>query len=755
MAKFRANTDDAYILTNIQNQESGDSDWAKYQVTTKDKSRLPLHNGTTNDLLKVFKDTTQAHDIFGDSSAIATYPFDGNANDLGGNYNGTWHGTEQYDTGMFGQAAKFDGSSWISCPYISSFNGNVEWTFSLFYKVISISNSQIFWFGDNGAYGALNISVSDNKIDCRIIGSNIYSVDIDNSWHHIAVINTTSQVKYYHDGELIDVDNINVNIGNGNKGDWFTIASVYGESEYGYFNGLIDQVRIFNRVLTEDEIAFLYHEDLTHIRKHDQLIIYNATDGAKIHEVTSITDNDTDKTYDIDISSLSLTEVPTNVHQLTKSVDLTDKIDTSNTTATTLVLQDALENSTLVKNGETLVIDGYKLENINVTRSLDGGNVKYSIDISSLNHVPSEVILIKPRVEISVGDEDKANADDLVLDVLGSTTTSVTVGYYDGSKRARIKNAERVDTDTGLDLPLIEVVEEYLDPTKVDPFNDNSEVAFYQLDGNANDAHNQYNGTWHSTEQYDTGVFGQAAKFNGSSYIILNNNPFQIFNNKGTISVWIKNFSFSNAFFVIIGSDNPGSNKGRQLRINNGVIELYFFDCSEKITAQLPNSDLIHIIGIKETNIQKLFVNGNLCSTNNITDTSTTFSKSYIGATEESGSLNYFFKGLIDQVRIFNRALAEDEVKYLYNEGKYKFNLNLQSEQSSAPTKAIIRPTIQDILELDPNNTTYDNTNDLVNVHYQPVQKGNGFRSVQVKWNAHRQGDENNSLRVNLWKKVA
>ena len=557
MAKFRANTDDAYILTNIQNQESGDSDWAKYQVTTKDKSRLPLHNGTTNDLLKVFKDTTQAHDIFGDSSAIATYPFDGNANDLGGNYNGTWHGTEQYDTGMFGQAAKFDGSSWISCPYISSFNGNVEWTFSLFYKVISISNSQIFWFGDNGAYGALNISVSDNKIDCRIIGSNIYSVDIDNSWHHIAVINTTSQVKYYHDGELIDVDNINVNIGNGNKGDWFTIASVYGESEYGYFNGLIDQVRIFNRVLTEDEIAFLYHEDLTHIRKHDQLIIYNATDGAKIHEVTSITDNDTDKTYDIDISSLSLTEVPTNVHQLTKSVDLTDKIDTSNTTATTLVLQDALENSTLVKNGETLVIDGYKLENINVTRSLDGGNVKYSIDISSLNHVPSEVVLIKPRVEISVDDENKANADDLVLDVdtNNTITTQIVTNYMsiNDSQRTRIKNAEKIDTDTGLDIQVTNVTEE--------------------------------------------GDGGSPEKF--------------------------------------------------------------------------------------------------------------------------------------------------------------KYTIELAETQSSAPTKAIIRPTIQDILELDTNNTAYDNTNDLVNVYYQPIEKGNGFRSVQVKWNAHRQGDENSSLRVNLWKKVA
>jgi len=789
MTRFRANTDDAYILTNVQNQESGDSDWVKYQVITKDKSRLFLHSDTTNSLLKVFKDTTRAHDIFNDGSIIATYILDGNANDLGGNYNGMWSGTEQYDTGVFGQAAKFDSSlsNTLKTSYeflsrtnnvtdTTSVSGHYTTTFSAWMKITDGTDLVLYNTGDNNnGYG---IGIRNLHPCVAVQGNNSFHkhyvnfVIQVNVWYHLCFVFNESDcsTKIYINGSC--VENFIPAVAVGDRSAYIYIGSItdtstfYDDSSTHYNNGLINQFRIFNRALTEDEVAFLYHEGLINIRKHDQLIIYNTADGAKVHEITSITDNDTDKTYDIDISSLSLTGAPTNVHQLTKSVDLTGKIDTLNTTATTLVLQDALENPTLVKNGETLVINGYKLGNINVTRSLDGGNIKYSVDISSLNltQAPLEVILIKPRVEISVGNEDRANADDLVLDVLDSTTTSITVGCYENSKRARIKNAEKVDVDTGLDLSVIQVVEEYIDPTKIDPFNDNSELAFYPLDGNANDAHNQYNGTWNGTEQYDTGRFGQAAKFDGNSAIEL---PKEVRNGHTTFSIsfWFclevdSEDTVSIYSESITTSDSPPNNG---IKISAGCgdagkedkIVFSTQDGNYTIIADKPAILEYHHIVITSDGDgnYKAYFDGQFKSSIYDTDSMSDIQVVKVGSHYLGPDL-YDLQGRIDNLRIFNRALTEKEIKYLYGEGKYKFNLNLQTEQSSSPTKTIIRPTIQDILELDPNNTTYDNTNDLVNMYYQPVQKGNGFRSVQVKWNAHKYGDKNSSLRINLWKKV-
>jgi len=103
--------------------------WKKARVKETSTSSITLLDEITSDSeLLIFADkvttfkptevvtgtgTTNTLDIFGDGSCIACYPFDGNAKDLSGKYNGTWHRNEQYDVGKFGQAAKFDGSNCI------------------------------------------------------------------------------------------------------------------------------------------------------------------------------------------------------------------------------------------------------------------------------------------------------------------------------------------------------------------------------------------------------------------------------------------------------------------------------------------------------------------------------------------------------------------------------------------------------------------------------------------------------------------
>jgi len=227
-----------------------------------------------------------------------------------------------------------------------------------------------------------------------------------------------------------------------------------------------------------------------------------------------------------------------------------------------------------------------------------------------------------------------------------------------------------------------------------DIFNDGSCIAYYPLDGNANDFFGNYNGTWHGNEQYDTGKIGLAAKFDGSSYIYLGNLDSIFSNNSYTVSAWL-NLSYGTFLNLrnLSAADNSSSNcKGGLLWIDSG--ELYFYvkgtDDSTQIEKVISLGDvtdkfwLCTIIHNKNTKTVSLYINsqkktevtyqGSLQFSDGITG--------YLGVHRYSSDFNYYAKGLIDQVRIFNRALSEQEVKFLYEEDKrYLLTLNKSPTQ--------------------------------------------------------------------------
>lgn len=217
-------------------------------------------------------------DIFDDKSCIATYPFDGNAKDICGKYNGTWVGNEQYNTGKFGQAVKFDGNSYITIPAPLT---TLPMTISLWINTTqqSINNN------DNN---------KDDWANPTLIGfatngseTNDFGIEIKNGYLHIfsgfgvETYHTTS--KFVSDGKWhlitvvfdkntcnIYVDRTKIDSISQNSSKITSVATWYFGAMYNYANssimdkskyiGLIDQVRIFNKVLSEEEIKTLYTE---------------------------------------------------------------------------------------------------------------------------------------------------------------------------------------------------------------------------------------------------------------------------------------------------------------------------------------------------------------------------------------------------------------------------------------------------------------------------------------------------------------
>ena len=106
-----------------------------------------------------------------------------------------------------------------------------------------------------------------------------------------------------------------------------------------------------------------------------------------------------------------------------------------------------------------------------------------------------------------------------------------------------------------------------------------------------------------------------------------------------------------------------GSNQvGFVIHGKNSCIE------SEAVNTGITLNQWSHVIAVYENNTTKLYLNGSLVdSAESITMPTSDYSFS-IGAKDNDGSsFGSFFDGLIDEVRIYNRALSPTEVKQLYD----------------------------------------------------------------------------------------
>lgn len=206
--------------------------------------------------------TVDIHDIFGDSSAIATYNLDGNSNDLGGNYDGTTTDVT-YDTGKFGQAAVFNGSSSkIDIPETVNNNSSI----SLWCNIIGGDTSPNIYStrtNDNGWQVTTSTSGDIINIQDResLLSNKSWTSAFTispNTWVHVVVTLTSNKFRVYID---------NTEVGNADiTGTYSSTSSAFGcqgQMDSYWYNGSIDQVRIFNRALTASEVNTLYTEQVT------------------------------------------------------------------------------------------------------------------------------------------------------------------------------------------------------------------------------------------------------------------------------------------------------------------------------------------------------------------------------------------------------------------------------------------------------------------------------------------------------------
>lgn len=186
--------------------------------------------------------------------------------------------------GKLGKGLSFDGNDYVDFPNISNIipSGSTKWSISAWVKgnswETSYNGNGIFYESSSGGntwtkfvfritpttgllYGGYRDTPTGTFID---FGNSNTAVSL-NVWHYVSVVvNTdTDQATFYIDGVNRGTNSFSV-VGGGIVGSDSTVRKDIGAGQVdsviskNYFNGLIDDVRIYKRALSAGEVRMLF-----------------------------------------------------------------------------------------------------------------------------------------------------------------------------------------------------------------------------------------------------------------------------------------------------------------------------------------------------------------------------------------------------------------------------------------------------------------------------------------------------------------
>lgn len=203
-------------------------------------------------------------------------------------------------------------------------------------------------------------------------------------------------------------------------------------------------------------------------------------------------------------------------------------------------------------------------------------------------------------------------------------------------------------------------------------FDEGAGATVYDSSGNGN------NGTLMNAPVWSAGAYGLALTFNGADCYVEMSNSSILNSSNFTIEAWIylnadvnntqarivsKQENASKSYSFGIFGKGYGGSTGNQLllSIGNGTTWWNFLS-----TTHLSNQTWYHVAGTQEGTTSKIYINGQL-DKNGTTLTQTTNNTGVltIGCQKQTAPsyIAFFFNGTIDEVRIYNRALSQQEIQ--------------------------------------------------------------------------------------------
>jgi hypothetical protein len=214
------------------------------------------------------------------------------------------------------------------------------------------------------------------------------------------------------------------------------------------------------------------------------------------------------------------------------------------------------------------------------------------------------------------------------------------------------------------------------------PMDEGSGTIAYDYSGNRN------NGTLYNGPTWVDGKIGKAISFDGNDDVVVIggsyslNSPLSITGTSISIATWIKRIGDALQTREQIVEKNPTCN-GYDFAIERATLTpsvRFGFGGACVVfntVSSILNNQWYHLAGTYDGNQVKLYINGNLDKVYSETR-SISWGNRELAIGRNRDSLGWGLNGTIDELRIYNRALSEEEIKELYYNGlTNKFNITI------------------------------------------------------------------------------
>jgi hypothetical protein len=202
---------------------------------------------------------------------VGWWPFTGNANDESGNENNGSVTGAVLAGDRFGNASRaygFDGvDDYLTVPHSNSFTLIGQFSVSIWFRPVSVQNSVLIEkftsIGVGAGDAGFQMAVRTNDIvDFNVIHTDLNNFTYSSSqsttgqWQHILASWDGSEIKLYQNGVEMDVAEFSMTLN-----DCYQPLSIGHRAFYDdlHFNGSIDDIGIWDRALTSEEVQALYN----------------------------------------------------------------------------------------------------------------------------------------------------------------------------------------------------------------------------------------------------------------------------------------------------------------------------------------------------------------------------------------------------------------------------------------------------------------------------------------------------------------